>query len=170
MRDALATVSGLKVGINWQGSQGFAGDFYRSVPLSSYAPVAQIEGIKLYSLQRGFGREQLASVADAWQVTDFGDDVDCDGAFMDTAALVMNLDLVITTDTAIAHLAGGLGVPVWVALQFSPNWRWLLDRSDSPWYPSMRLFRQPQFGDWSHVFGEIASELKILVSARRSAR
>jgi ADP-heptose:LPS heptosyltransferase len=132
--------------------------------------VAQVEGVKLFSLQRGLGREQLGAVADAWHVTDFGDEFDSDGAFLDTAALMMNLDLVVTTDTAIAHLAGGLGVPVWVALQFSPNWRWLLDRSDSPWYPTMRLFRQPRFGDWSCVFGEIASELKTLVNARGSAR
>ena len=167
MREALSTVGELKVGINWQGSQGFAGDFYRSVPLSSYAPVAQVEGIKLYSLQRGFGREQLAAVADRWQITDFGDEFDRDGAFMDSAALMINLDLVITTDTAIAHLAGGLGVPVWVALQFSPNWRWLLDRADSPWYPTLRVFRQPRFGDWSHVFHQIAAELQTLVNTRR---
>jgi ADP-heptose:LPS heptosyltransferase len=75
--------------------------------------------------------------------------------FMDTAAVLKNLDLVITCDTAVAHLAGALGVPVWVAIPFAPDWRWLLDRSDSPWYPTMRLFRQDRRGDWQGVFRRI---------------
>jgi hypothetical protein len=77
------------------------------------------------------------------------------GAFMDTAAILMNVDLLITSDTAVAHLAGGLGVPVWVALPFAPDWRWLLSRDDSPWYPTMRLFRQRKPGGWTDVFVEI---------------
>ena len=97
-------------------------------------------------------------------IVDLGDDVDTvRGAFMDTAAIMMNLDLVITSDTAIAHLAGALGVPVWVALPFVPDWRWLLDRSDSPWYPTMRLFRQKTSGDWAGVFREIEAALRRLV-------
>jgi hypothetical protein len=161
-RAALADVGGLRVGIAWQGSRGFAGDHWRSVPLSSFAPVAQVQGVTLFSLQRGFGREQLSAVAEAWRVKDLDDRADQDGAFVDTAALVMNLDLVITTDTAIAHLAGGLGVTVWVALPYSPNWRWLVDRTDSPWYPTMRLFRQTRFADWSDVFRRIAAELPAM--------
>jgi ADP-heptose:LPS heptosyltransferase len=78
---------------------------------------------------------------------------------MDTAAIMKNLDLVITSDTAIPHLAGALGVPVWIALPCPPDWRWLLDRSDSPWYPTMRLFRQKQPGDWAGVFEEIRAAL-----------
>ncbi len=80
-------------------------------------------------------------------------------AFLDTAALMQELDLVVTSDTAIAHLAGALGIPVWVGLQWMPEWRWMLDRSDSPWYPTMRLFRQPSPGDWSGVFNAMAAEL-----------
>jgi ADP-heptose:LPS heptosyltransferase len=83
---------------------------------------------------------------------------------MDTAAVLRGLDLVVTSDSAIAHLAGALGVPVWVALQFSPEWRWLLARDDSPWYPTMRLFRQTTFGGWPEVFQRIANA----VQARRS--
>src|SRR5205823_2937597 len=89
------------------------------------------------------------------------------GPFMDTAAMMMNLDLVITSDTAVAHLAGALGMPVWVALPFVPDWRWLLDRADSPWYPTMRLFRQKRAGDWAEVFAEIESALKSVVAAGR---
>src|SRR5262249_12086821 len=90
-------------------------------------------------------------------ILDLGDFDTAHGAFMDTAATMMNLDLVITSDTSVAHLAGALGVPVWVALPFVPDWRWLLDRSDSPWYPTMRLFRQQKLGDWKSVFEEIRS-------------
>ena len=79
---------------------------------------------------------------------------------MDTAAIMMNLDLVITSDTSVAHLAGALGVSVWVALPYVPDWRWLLDRSDSPWYPTMRLFRQKSRGDWAGVFKEIEAALR----------
>ena len=83
--------------------------------------------------------------------------------FADTAAVLKNLDLVITVDTAVAHCAGALGVPVWVALPFAPDWRWLMDRDDSPWYPTMRLFRQKRWGDWDEVFGRITEEVKKLL-------
>ena len=83
---------------------------------------------------------------------------------MDTAAIMMNLDLVITSDTAVAHLAGALGVPVWVALPFSPDWRWILDRDDSPWYPTMRLFRQKSPGDWAGLLDKIAAALRERVA------
>jgi tetratricopeptide (TPR) repeat protein len=100
------------------------------------------------------------------EVFELGEDVDrSHGAFMDTAAVMKVLDLVITSDTATAHLAGALGVPVWVALPFSPDWRWLLDREDSPWYPTMRLFRQPRPRDWLPVFERMAVELERLVAA-----
>ena len=82
---------------------------------------------------------------------------------MDTAAVVKNLDLVVSADTAVAHLAGALGVPVWLALPFMPDWRWLLQREDSPWYPHHRLFRQSRWGDWDEVFQRIAAELRRLV-------
>jgi ADP-heptose:LPS heptosyltransferase len=92
------------------------------------------------------------------------DDLDRDGAFLDTAAIIKHLDLVITCDTAIAHLAGALAAPVWVALPFAPDWRWMLNREDSPWYPTMRLFRQQRPGNWDGVLSRIAEELRRIVS------
>ena len=107
-------------------------------------PLASVPGVRLISLQKAEGTEQLAS---SMTVESLGEDFDSgpDG-FIDTAAVMMNLDLVITSDTAIAHLAGALGRPVWVALRAVPDWRWLLERTDSPWYPTMRLFRQSDAG------------------------
>jgi ADP-heptose:LPS heptosyltransferase len=118
----------------------------------------------LISLQKGDGLEQLSGLPEGMQVETLGPDFDTGPhAFLDSAAAMMSLDLVITSDTAIAHLAGALGRPVWLALQQVPDWRWLLDRSDSPWYPTMRLFRQKQRGDWSGVFAQMETELRIRV-------
>jgi Flp pilus assembly protein TadD len=162
-RNRLAEVSGFKVGIAWQGSPGYAGDYFRSVPLAHFAELAKIAGVRLFSLQKNFGREQLVASGPQSGVTDLADELDEEGrAFTDTAAAIANLDLVISSDTAVAHLAGALGAPVWVVLQQTPNWRWLVVREDSPWYPSMRLFRQSRLGDWQPVFEAIARELASL--------
>ena len=131
--------------------------------MADFAPLASLPGVRLVSLQKGFGSEQIATVD--FPVLDLSGRLDeVAGPFMDTAAVIRNLDLVVTADTAIAHLAGALGVPVWLALQFSPDWRWLQGRDDSPWYPTMRLFRQTTFGEWPDVFERIAKA----VQARRS--
>ncbi len=123
--------------------------------------------MQLFSLQKGPGVEQLASLPQLSRIVDLGPRLDeHTGAFVDTAAVMKHLDLVITSDTAVAHLAGALGAPVWVALQLSPNWRWLTDRDDSPWYPSMRLFRQVRLGDWTDVFAHVAAALRVLSSER----
>src|SRR5262245_45065940 len=157
---------GFKVGIAWQGSLSFPGDRLRSIPLAHFAPLAGVEGVRLFSLQKGPGREQIRSTARVFAsagrlaLTDLGERLDEQGAFLDTAAVMKTLDLVITSDTAIAHLAGALGVPVWVALSIGPDWRWLLDREDCPWYPTMRLFRQRRQGDWDVVFERMAAELR----------
>ena len=154
-RKELAGIDGFKIGIVWQGSRGFGLDRWRSVPLAQFAPLAALPGVRLISLQKGFGSEQVAAVD--FPVLDLSDRLDeAAGPFMDTAAVIRNLDLVVTVDSAVAHLAGALGAPVWVALQFSPYWRWLLQRDDSPWYPTMRLFRQTTLGRWSDVFQRIA--------------
>jgi len=102
------------------------------------------------------GQEQLREYQDAWPLVDLGDRL-CD--FDDTAAVMRNLDLVICSDSAPAHLAGALGVPVWVALSHAADWRWLMDRDDSPWYATMRLFRQRRAGDWGELFGRMAAAL-----------
>jgi hypothetical protein len=167
-----------------------------------FGRLAEVAGVRLVSLQRGEGREEIQNAEGRIQnaegrmqigggegveialrgplltrrvanqegdalvggahptIVDLGEDVDgMRGAFVDTAAIMRNLDLVITSDTAVAHLAGALGVCVWVGLPFVPDWRWLLDRSDSPWYPTMRLFRQKRSGDWEGVFEEMRGAL-----------
>ncbi len=155
----------LRVGIGWQGSTTFKGDRARSFPLALFEPLAAIPGVRLLSLQKGAGSEQLADAK--FKVEDLGSTLDEGAAaFCDTAAVIENLDLVISSDTALAHLAGALAARVWVALPLSPDWRWLLDRDDSPWYPTMRLFRQTRAGDWPAVFERIAAELTLLASRR----
>ena len=163
-RRELAGIDGFKIGIAWQGWRDFALDRWRSIPLAHFAPLASLPGVRLVSLQKGHGSEQVATVD--FPILDLSGRLDeVAGPFMDTAAVIRNVDLVVTADTVIAHLAGALGVPVWVALSFSSDWRWLLGREDSPWYPTMRLFRQPAFGAWPDVFERVAKA----VQARRSA-
>jgi tetratricopeptide (TPR) repeat protein len=162
---------GLKIGIVWQGNRHCPGDEQRSISLAHFAPVASVPGVQLFSLQKGPGAEQLAEYGQAWNIVDFGDELDASGgAFMDTAAIMRNLDLVITSDTAAAHLAGALGVETWVALCAVPDWRWMLERDDSPWYPTMRLFRQEEWGDWSGVFERMAEQLAARTTAQRVRR
>ena len=146
---------GFKIGISWQGARG--GVTSRAMPLSCFAGLARLPGIRLISLQKGHGSDQLAGLP---QVESLGDAFDADGAFLDSAAIMESLDLVITLDSALAHLAGALDRPVWVALKQVPDWRWLLDRDTSPWYPGMRLFRQTSDGDWASVFAQMESRLR----------
>ncbi len=163
-RARLRDVPGFKVGIVWQGNAAYTFDQFRSIPLANYTPLAEVAGVQLVSLQKHAGVEQLAALGGT--VMDLGSALDCQGgAFMDTAAVMCNLDLVITSDTAAAHLAGGLGANVWVALSAAPEWRWMNDRADSPWYPTMRLFRQSKLGDWASVFCRMKSELAKLAGA-----
>ncbi len=158
----LSDVSGWKVGINWQGRPDASVDALRSIPLREFAPLA-ISGVTLVSLQKRVGLDQLSAAREQFPVLTLGEDIDEQaGPFMDTAAIMKQLDLVITSDTATAHLAGALGVPVWVVLPHAAEWRWMRDREDSPWYPTMRLFRQSRPGSWSEPFAEISKRLDIL--------
>jgi Flp pilus assembly protein TadD len=147
----------LQVGIVWQGNPHYVRDRSRSFQLARFEVISRVAGVRLISLQKGYGSEQLADLAGRFEVTDLGSRL---GDLMDTAAAMENLDLMICVDSAVAHLAGALGVPAWVALPFSADWRWLTDRDDNPWYPSMRLFRQKRWGDWDEVFERIAGELE----------
>lgn len=159
-RRYLADFRGLKVGLAWQGNPDHAADRMRSFSYSEFAPLGQLRGIQFFSLQRGRGSEQIEESQGLLEIVEFDADFDRSaGAFMDTAAVMKNLDLVITCDSAVSHVAGALGVPCWLALPHVPDWRWLLERPDSPWYPTARLFRQPKPGDWSAVFAQIAAEL-----------
>ena len=142
------------IGICWQGNSDFANDRYRSVPLRHFAPLAQLDDVKLFSLQKGEGVEQLDEID--FDVTVFPDLDTESGAFMDTAAVMTHLDLVVTSDTATAHLAGALGVPVWIATSFIPEWRWGDEGDECPWYPTARLFRARSLDDWDAVFARIS--------------
>ena len=166
-RHRLGSYPGFKIGIVWQGNPKFRLDRFRSTSLIQFAPLARVPGVHLFSLQKGSGAEQLAAATDRFPVTDLGSGLD---DFVDTAAVLKNLDLVISVDTAIAHLAGALGVPVWVALPFAPDWRWLMGREDSPWYRTMRLFRQTRPGQWEDVFHRIAEALQRRLAAPAELR
>jgi hypothetical protein len=152
--------SRVRIGICWQGNPTFAADRQRSIPLKHFKALADIPGTQLYSLQKGVGTGQLKDWAAVIKSFDGLDE--SAGAFVATAAIMAGLDLVITSDTALAHLAGSLGVPAWVALPYVPDWRWLLEREDCPWYPSARLFRQTRNGQWHDVFERMARELRSL--------
>jgi Flp pilus assembly protein TadD len=168
-RTRLAAIPGFKVGICWQGNPQFKRDRLRSVPLASFAPLAAVPGVCLVALQRGQGLEQIAQQSQKLSIVNFpGRSEDPADSWLDTAALIQALDLIISTDTAVVHLAGALGAPTWVALSFIPDWRWLLNREDSPWYPTLRLFRQRKPGDWPEVFQRIATALHQLVAAQKT--
>jgi Flp pilus assembly protein TadD len=153
---------GFKIGVVWQGSTlPYALPLQRSYPLAALQHLARLPGVRLISLQKHNGLEQLASLPDGMMVESLGDDFDPGPqAFVDTAAAMACCDLVIAMDTSAAHLAGAIGARTWVALPYVADWRWLIDRSDSPWYPSMRLFRQSTRGDWGAVFARMETALK----------
>ena len=156
-----------RVGIVWQGKSTADVDFGRSIPLRSFAPLCRIPGLTLISLQKHHGVRQLAHLPPGMRVETLGAEFDAgEDAFVDCAAVMMNLDLVISSDTAAAHLAGALGRPVWIVLKHVPDWRWMMDREDTPWYPTARLFRQARRDDWDEVFERIAAELARATGAK----
>lgn len=146
-----------KVGLVGAGSPTFGNDRYRSMTLAALAPLIEMKGIAWFNLQKGAAHTQLGALPDAQRPHDFTAELN---NFADTAALITNLDLVITVDTAVAHLTGALGKPVWVLLPANSDWRWLQHRSDSPWYPTARLFRQQTLGDWAPVVADVRNMLR----------
>jgi ADP-heptose:LPS heptosyltransferase len=155
----------LSVGLVWSGNPKYPEDRWRSIALNAFEPLHKIAGTKFFSLQLGPAAAQLpAQLADlATPIVDLQPSIH---DMADTAALLEHLDLVITVDTAAAHLAGALARPTWLLLPFAPDWRWLSDREDSPWYPTMRLFRQPRPGDWPSVLDRVQIELAALAASR----
>lgn len=150
----LAFIQKIRVGLVWAGSRSLRDDTRRSIPLRHFDPLRRIAGVQMISLQKGTEPQQLLELH--WDMLDFmGECHD----LMDTAALVLNLDLVISVDTAVAHLAGALGKPIWLLNRFGSEWRWGLLREDSPWYPSMRIFNQDTQGDWTETIRKVATEL-----------
>jgi tetratricopeptide (TPR) repeat protein len=156
-RRELGGLPGFRVGIVWGGNPEHRNDRRRSIPPDRFVPLAETVGVRLVGLQKGPGAERWDETGRRPPILDLGGRLE---DFADTAAVLANLDLLISCDTAVVHLAGALGVPAWVALPSDPDWRWLLGRDDSPWYPSLRLFRQDRPGDWAGVFERIAVALR----------
>ncbi len=148
-----------KVGVVWAGNPAHLNDRGRSIPFEVWAPLFELDHITFVSLQVGERARDLKNPSLGGRVWDCGARlID----FASTASAIAGLDLVIGVDTAVVHLAGALGQPVWILLPYAPDWRWLLDRDDSPWYPTMRLFRQAQPGDWTRVMEEVRTRLASL--------
>ena len=157
----------LRVGVVWTGNPEHTRDRLRSIPFSQFRRLTHIAGATFYGLQKGLTAIQREEVASERSVVDLGAELQ---DFNDTAAIVANLDLVITVDTSVAHLAGALGKPVWILLPHAPDWRWLRERADSPWYPTARLFRQTAAGRWDRVLDQVALELqKVVCSIQETA-
>lgn len=156
----LTAPDGPSIAICWQGNADYRYDRSRSIPLSAFEPLSQIAGALLISVQQGPGALQIDQLGWHDRITHLEDHIDQDSAFVDTAAILSIVDLVVTSDTSTAHLAGALGVPVWLALAKVPDWRWSLTGETTPWYPTMRLFRQQTPGDWATVFNNIAIAIK----------
>jgi len=164
-QERLKGVPGFKLGVVWQGNPKHSGDRWRSVPLAKFAPLAAIPGVTLCGVQKGHGREQMADVT--FPVLDFGQELT---DFSDTAGLLANLDLLVTIDSAVAHLAGATGAKVWAVIAANNDWRWQTGRSDTPWYASMTLFRQPKVQDWDGVMAEVEKELRGALGLASGAR
>jgi hypothetical protein len=154
----------LTVGLVWAGMPGHKNDRNRSMQLESFASLGPLPGIRFYSLQKGDAAAESRTPPAGMELVDWTKELT---DFADTAALIANLDLTITIDSAVAHLAGALGKPVWTLLPFAPDWRWLTEREDSPWYPTMRLFRQTRPGDWAGVMLRVAAALAAFGEERQ---
>lgn len=155
--ERLAPLAGLKVGLAWAGNKALNTDAIRSIPLARFAPLMTLPGIAWINLQKGERQTELRETG--WPVHDWMDEC---ASFQDTAALMENLDLIVTVDTSIVHLAGALGRPTWLLNRHGSEWRWLLDRADSPWYPSVRIFRQPAPNDWESVLAQVREALTVM--------
>lgn len=170
LRSSNSEKQNLKIGICWQGNSNYSTHFLRtavaakSIQLQQFLPLLTMEHVTVYNLQKITGEEQSEAVKACTAFVSFDKDFDvAHGRFMDTAAVIKNLDLMITIDTSMAHLAAGLGIPTWLLLPEPADWRWMAHRIDTPWYPTMQLFRQPTCGDWDSVIQKIINELKKLL-------
>lgn len=165
-RPRVAGLPGLKVGLVWAGNPKHRNDYVRSMPLELLAPLCDVPGVSLVSLQKRDPTRAAGPLPAGLRLADWTERL---GDFVDTAGLIANLDLVITVDTSVAHLAAAMGKPTWMMLQYSPDWRWLLGRSDNPWYPSVRLFRQRQRLQWEPVAAEVKAALAAKAAETRTA-
>jgi tetratricopeptide (TPR) repeat protein len=157
----LPPLPALRVGVVWRGNSRHGNDSNRSIRFETFRRLFEVESCEFVSLNLGLTEREAQVFADTAACRDPSDLI---ADFADTAAIVSLLDLVVTVDTSVAHLAGAMGRPVWMLLPFAPDWRWMLAREDSPWYPTMRLFRQPAIGDWNSVISTVGNELRRRVS------
>jgi tetratricopeptide (TPR) repeat protein len=157
---------GLKIGVVWRGNPNHKNDHNRSMKPADFSAFLEIEGISVVNLQKDARDNEITALNIMGPFLDAAPDLQ---DFADTAALIANLDLVISVDTSVCHLAGALGIPVWTLIPHAPDWRWLMTREDSPWYPSMRLFRQPKIGDWRSVVKKLGIEIEQLLHGDRKA-
>lgn len=161
--NALCQSTDLKIGICWKGNAAYNADRERSPGLGFFEPLFGAPGVRIFTLLPNSRAELIARAGD--KAVDIGHEVDeFTAPFEETAALIMNLDLVITCDTSICHLAGALGKPVWLVLPYRAHWVWMTDREDSPWYPTMRLFRQRERGNWAEVFDRVAKKMRAVLA------
>jgi len=157
-----------RIGLVWASQSKHRTAADKSLPLAALAPLAAMAGVRFYGLQKGEAASQAKHPPAGMRIENLSDEL---RDFSDTAAAVANLDLVISVDTAVAHLAGAMGRPAWTLLKFAPDWRWLLEREDSPWYPTMRLFRQQKPADWSPVIDALVGALpRFAAEVGRAAR
>ena len=170
-RENLGSVGKIRVGLVWGGNPAHRNDARRSMALSLFAPLFRVDGVSCYSLQKGEQEKELesflATSGDSGCLENLAPKLE---SFEGTAAVIALLDLVISVDTSVAHLAGALARPTWLLLPFDADWRWLLERDDSPWYPTMSLFRQPTPGDWESVIAVVRNSLEDFVQRKRMSR
>ncbi|HEY8096473.1 MAG TPA: glycosyltransferase family 9 protein, partial [Methylobacter sp.] len=152
----LAHYQAPRIGLVWSGNRKFSNDAARSIPLQEFGTLLENNHVHFFSLQKEVRQDDQAYLSSQGNIIDLAPNLD---DFSDTAAVIANLDLVITVDTAVAHLAGAMGKPVWILLPFAADFRWLIDRTDSPWYPTAKLFRQTEIGNWRHVLEDVVASL-----------
>jgi len=163
-QNQFSNLQGIKVGLAWSGNRELKADARRSIPLSVFMPLRDVPGIHYFSLQKGYGSEQL--LESDWNIIDVMDD--CKD-YLETASLIDMLDLVISVDTSVVHLAGVIGKRLWLLNRFESEWRWMLEREDSPWYPTLKIFHQESISDWSHVMQRVADELRRMVDSHQNS-
>jgi hypothetical protein len=165
-RERLGRPGSLRVGIAWGGSPAHKNDHNRSIGFGRFGALLSASAVELVSIQCELSPPEAAALSHHRNVRHLGGEL---RDFADTAAVISLMDLVVSVDTSVVHLAGALGTPVWVLLPFTPDFRWLLARADSPWYPTARLFRQPRPGDWGSVLERVCDELKLLAARHPAA-
>lgn len=157
----------MKIGVVWAGNPDNKDDLYRSCRLTDFLPLLQIPGVRSYGMQKGEPSKEITQLPDGMDFINLGEEL---ADFSDTAGLIENLDLIISVDTAVVHLAGAMGKPVWNLRPAIPYWVWMMDREDTPWYPTMRIFRQKELGNWNDLMKSVAHEAMLFAEKYHAGR